>query len=64
VKIEKGATWIEERHVVLREICSKFNVPLKLQFSEGTSTYLAEKAYTSKELLSHPVYGPEIYKFL
>lgn len=37
---------------------------MKVQFAEGHGTYLAEKAYSPKELLSHKVYGPEIYKFL
>lgn len=37
---------------------------MKIQFSEGSSTYLAEKTYTPKQLLSHSVYGPEIHKFL
>ena len=31
---------------------------MKMQFAEGSSTYLAEKAYSSKDLLNHKLYGP------
>lgn len=55
--IEKGATWIEDRHVVLKEICKRFNIHMKLQYGDGNSTYLADKTYTPQQLLSHSVYG-------
>ena len=53
--MEKGATWIEERHTVLRELCRQFGITLREQHYSGQSIYLAgDTPYTPLELLKHP----------
>jgi tRNA U34 5-carboxymethylaminomethyl modifying enzyme MnmG/GidA len=59
--VEKGATWVEERHLVVRELCKQFGITLREQHSEGTSTFLAkDRPYTQIELMNHPEYAPTI----
>ena len=40
VFIEKGATWIEERHVVIQKLCKELGLSLREQISEGVTLYL------------------------
>ena len=40
IYIEKGATWIEEQHKFILEICKKFRITIREQSSEGMNLYL------------------------
>lgn len=59
--VEKGATWIEERHYVVRELCKQFGITLREQHSAGHSIYLAGSTpFTPAELLKNPDYADTI----
>lgn len=65
VSIEKGATWIEQRHRMLLKICRMYNITLIEQYSKGSGTYLAQdKPYSRKDLMESPLYGPTISRVL
>lgn len=65
VFIEKGATWIEERHKVIQAVCKHFGLTLREQTSEGVTLYLDnEKSYSNDELMKHPTYGPNTRMFI
>lgn len=59
--VEKGATWIEQRHLVLLQLCKQFGITLREQHNAGTTTYLAtDKSYSNIELMKHPEYAETI----
>lgn len=38
--VEKGATWIEDRHLVIKELCKRFGITLRERYFEGTTIFL------------------------
>ena len=63
--IEKGATWIEERHKYLLQLCKKFGIELREQNSEGHNIFLLNgKCLTVEEIKKDPKFGPQVKNFL
>jgi hypothetical protein len=49
VVVERGATWIEERHSFMKELCRRFGIELREQNSEGANIHLCkDKPITNK----------------